>query len=325
MIQLVWLFLGVAAAVPVLVGLFLLFCFFPLWLQAKATAVPLGFWEMGMIRLRGLAPQRILEAMVSLAKAGEAVTRADLETHMLSGGHLEPVVEGLISAGKAGLGVGFHDLAAIDLAGRDVRSAIASRVNPTVLVCPPERSGQTMISGVCQDGIRLGVKARVTVRTNLARLIGGAGEQTIGARVGEGIVAAIGRAVSHKDILAQPERISQYLLARGLDSGTCFEILSVDIADVTVLDNVGARLIAARAEADKKIAQAQAEMRRAAAAAQQQEMRAETVNSFAAVVAARSGMPLAAAAAFRDANIGRTRPLAALGANRLRWQWQVDR
>lgn len=316
------LLIGIVAA-PLLTGFFLLVRFFPLWLQAKASGVPVGLWDMWMMRLRKLDPEQIVQTMIALTKAGIAVEHESMEAHVLSGGHLAPVVDALISAHKAGLEVSFPQVAAIDLAGRDVRNAVVNRVNPKVLVCPPERSGLDMISGVCQDGIRLGVKARVTVRTNLARLVGGAGEQTVLARVGEGIVAAIGRTLSHKEILARPEIISEHLLSRGLDSGTFFEILSVDIADVEVMDNVGARLQAARAETDKKIAQAHAEIRRATAVAAQHEMKAETLGSYSAVVKAKAAMPLAAASAFREANVGSPRPWPALAGGRLRWQWRA--
>lgn len=315
-------------AVPLLlgVGFAAVFArFLPLWAQAKASAVPVSLLQMWMMTLRRVDPRQLVTSLVALSKAGLHVPAADLETHLLSGGSLAAVTEALIRAHKAGLDMDFRRLAAIDLAGRDVAAAVTSRVHPKVLMCPTAESGLPDISGVCQDGVRLGVRARATVRTNLARLVGGAGEETIVARIGEGIVAAIGRAASHKDILARPETISEYLLRRGLDSGTCFEILSLDIADVDVKDNIGARLQAAQAETDKKIAQAQAEVRRAAAVAAHTEMQAQTVGSYAAVVAARASMPAAAAAAFRQANVGRRRPLATLLGNRLRWRWWSDR
>ena len=315
-------FLAVAAvaALAGLVGLALLFKFFNLWLQAKATGIGVSLLDMGFMWLRHVDPTRVVQSMIALSKAGVEVTRGQLETHVLSGGNLDSVTEALISAQKASLGVDFQQLAAMDLAGRNVASAVRARVNPKVLACPSEKKeGKAHISGVCQDGIRLGVRARVTVRTNLARLVGGAGEETIMARVGEGIVAAIGRAASHKDVLQRPELISQHLLAHGLDSGTCFEILSVDIADVDVLDNIGARLQSAQAETDKKIAQAHAEIRRAAAVAVQGEMHARTMDMHAAVVAARASLPLASASAFREANFGRRRAWPQTVNARLRW------
>jgi len=299
--------------------------FLPLWLQAKASGVPVSFLDMCMMRLRRVDPALVTNCLIALHKAGIAVLRVDAETHLLSGGDLGAVTDALIRAHKAGLGMDFPRLAAIDLAGRNVVTAVAARVNPKVLLCPPQGAPLPALYGVCRDGIRLGVRARATVRTNLNRLVGGAGEDTIVARIGEGIVGAIGRAASHKDILARPETISEHLLQRGLDSGTCFEILSMDIADVDVVDNVGARLQGVQAETDKKIAQAHAEIRRAAAVAAQAEMKAQTLGSYASVVTARASMPLAAAAAFREANVGMSRPLSAVASSRLRWQWWVNR
>ena len=299
--------------------------FFPLWLQARASGVPVSFVDMCMMRLRRVDPVLVTNCLIALHKAGIPVQRADAETHLLSGGNLGGVTDALIRAHKAGLGMDFPRLAAIDLAGRDVLAAVSARVNPKVLLCPPQGSPLPALYGVCRDGIRLGIRARATVRTNLSRLVGGAGEDTIVARIGEGIVGAIGRAASHKEILARPETISEHLLQRGLDSGTCFEILSMDIADVEVVDNIGARLQGTQAETDKKIAQAQAEIRRAAAVAAQTEMKAQTLGSYASVVAARASMPLAAAAAFREANVGVSRPLSAVASSRLRWQWWVNR
>ena len=313
--------LGGMILVALLVAGVLLASFLPLWIQAKATAIPVSLLDMACMRLRRVDPGLVVNTLVSLTKAGIPVQRAELEAQILSGGHLERVGEALISAHKAGLNVSFHQLAAIDLAGRDVLSAVNHRVNPRVLVCPPPNSKLSVISGVCQDGVRLGVRARITVRTNLERLVGGAGEETVLARVGEGIVGAIGRAASHKEILSSPETITGHLLDRGLDSGTCFEILSVDIAGVDVMDNVGARLQSFQAETDKKIAQARAEIRRAAAVAVQQEMRAETLKSQSNVVMATATLPLASASAFRESNIGVPRPWSAPRPGRLPWQW----
>jgi uncharacterized protein YqfA (UPF0365 family) len=298
--------------------------FLPLWLQAKASGVPVSILDMWMMRLRLVDPLLVVTCLIALSKAGIRVEVPDLEAHLLSGGNLGAVTEGLIRAQKAGLDMDFRRLAAIDLAGRNVRAAVENRVHPKVLLCPAGGE-QGEITGVCQDGVRLGVRMRATVRTDLNRLVGGAGEETIVARIGEGIVAAIGRAASHKDILARPEVISAYLLARGLDSGTCFDILSLDVADVEVKDNIGARLQAVQAETDKKIAQARAEIRRAAAVAVQTEMRAETLASYAAVVSARAAMPFAAAAAFREANVGVRRPLPGMVNSRLRWLWRPER
>lgn len=312
---------GAVLAVLLVIGS-LLARFFPLWIQAKATAVPVSLLDMVSMRLRKVDPALVVQTLISLTKAGVPAATDELEAHFLSGGRLERVGGALISAHKAGLGVSFRQLAAMDLAGRDVLAAVEGRVNPRVLVCPPAKSKLAAISGVCQDGVRLGVRARITVRTNLERLVGGAGEETVLARVGEGIVAAIGRSGSHKEILARPELIAEHLLGRGLDSGTSFEILSVDIAGVDVMDNVGARLQSFQAETDKKIAQARAEIRRATAVAAQLEMRAETLDSYAGVVVAKASLPLASAAAFRESNIGIPRPWPAPRPGRLSWQWR---
>jgi uncharacterized protein YqfA (UPF0365 family) len=297
--------------------------FFGLWLRAKAAGMPVSVFTLAMARLRGLNPEFLIDCLITLWNAGLEVDLDDLEAHVLCGGHLGAVVDAAISADKAGLDVTFRHLAAIDLAGRDVVDAVNTRVNPKVLVCPPQDVGHGTISGVARDGIRLEAKARVTIRTNLERLVGGAGEETVIARVGEGIVTAIGRADSHREILERPELISDCVLARGLDSGTCFEILSVDIADVDVVDNVSARLKSSQAEADKRIAQAKAEIRRAAAVAVHQEMKARTTESESRVKAARSTVPLGVAAAFEEANLGRHRPLPHSVNPRMRWQARV--
>jgi uncharacterized protein YqfA (UPF0365 family) len=294
--------------------------FFRLWVEAKAVGLPVTIFGMMMMRLRGIQPAPVVELMKSLWKAGIEVPLGDMETHILAGGDLHAVAEAAIASEKADLGMNFRSIAAIDLAGRDVVDAVKTHVNPKVLLCPPPGQGQSGISGVAQDGIRLAARARVTVRTQLGRLVGGAGEQTIIARVGEGIVAAIGSAESHREILEHPERISEYLLERGLDSGTCFEILSVDIADVDVLDNVAARLQSQQAAADTRIAQANAEMRRAAAIASRQEMKARTVEMEGRVTAAKSTVPLAVSSAFVEANMGSQKPLVKTHNYRLRWK-----
>lgn len=294
--------------------------FFRIWIEAKAVGLPVTLFGLMMMRLRRIAPGPVVELMKSLWKSGIEVPLADMETHILAGGDLRAVVDAAIAADKADLGMDFRSIAAIDLAGRDVVDAVKTHVNPKVLLCPPAGSGLTGISGVARDGIRMAARTRVTVRTQLGRLVGGAGEQTIIARVGEGIVAAIGAAESHRDILEHPERISAYLLERGLDSGTCFEILSVDIADVDVLDNVSARLKSQQAEADTRIAQANAEMRRAAAIAARQEMKARTVEMEGRVTAAKSTVPLAVSSAFVEANMGSQRPLVKTHNYRLRWK-----
>lgn len=309
-----------ALLAPLLACAVLFAMFFNLWLRAKATGLPVSVFGLALARLRGLNPEYIVDCMIAVWNAGLQVPMEDLEAHVLCGGNLRAVADAVISAEKAGLEVGFRELAAIDLAGRDVVDAVNARVSPKVLVCPPVKSGLTAISAVARDGIQLAAKARVTVRTDLSRLVGGAGEETIVARVGEGIVTAIGRAASHRDILERPELISECVLARGLDSGTCFEVLSVDIADVDVLDNVAARLRSSQADADKRIAQAKAEIRRAAAIASQQEMKARTTESEGQVTAAKSIVPLGVAAAFEEANLGNRRPLAHSVNPRMRWR-----
>lgn len=315
--------LYILAAVVIIVALVvagIALVFLNLWIQARASGVRVGIVEMLMMRLRGLRPANIIHALITLEKAGMGTSAANVEAHLLAGGNIGAVVRALISAAKADLDVSFDRIAGIDLAGRDVVDAVETHVNPKVLLCPAPEDKLEVISGVCQDGIRIGSRARITVRTRLDRLVGGAGESTIVARVGEGIVAAIGRAAKHTDILENPDRISRYLLERSLDSGTTFEIISVDIADVDVLDNIGARLQSVQAETDKRIAQARAEMRRAAAVAVHQEMQARTTKSQGQVVAARAGLPLAEASALQETNMGRRRPYMALLNHAIRWQ-----
>ena len=292
---------------------------FKLWLQARMTGIKLGFIQMAMMRLRHVNPEQVMQTMIVLGKAGVDVTADAIETHILSGGDLPAVADAVVRASKADLGLSFQDVAAIDLAGRDVAEAVRTHVNPKVLVCPPPNSGMGYILGVCQDGIRLAATARVTVRTRLDRLVGGAGESTINARVGEGIVAAIGGAASHKNILENPERISEYILSRGLDNNTCFEILSVDIADVNVDENIGARLQSEQAESDKRVAQARAEVRRAAAVAATTEMKALTTEMESRVTGAKAVVPRGVAASLSEGNMGSPRPLPPSQNSRLLW------
>lgn len=299
---------------------------FPLWLEAKATGLQVSFLSLLLIQLRGLSPENIVSCLKVMRKAGIDVEASDLESHQLAGGHLDRLQDATVAAHKAGLRLGFREMAAIDLAGRDIRDAIDSHVNPKVLICPPQtaRGGgeQNTISGVAKDGIRLAVRAKVTVRTRIDKLVGNAGEATVVARVGEGIVTAIGQAQSHRNILERPELISQAILERGLDSATCFEILSVDIADVDVVDNIAARLTTARAEADKRIARARSEERRAAAVATRQEMQSRTVGMEAKVTQAQAELPLAVAQACNQENLGSPRPIRHLLPGTLRWQSQ---
>jgi uncharacterized protein YqfA (UPF0365 family) len=272
------------------------------------------------MRLRRVDPNLVVSCLVPLAKAGVDVTPQELEAHLLAGGSLPAVTNALISAQKAGLDVGFPEVAALDLAGRDVHAAVEGHVTPQVITCPSATDHEAVIAGVCQDGVRVGAKARVTVRTDLSRLVGGAGVDTIAARVGQGVVSSIGRAKSHKEILESPELIAQAILERGLDSGTCFEILSVDVLNVDVMDNVGARLQSARADTDKRIAQAHAEARRAAAVAVHREMQARTVGMESRVVGASARIPLGVAHAFRHAKLGTRTPIRPPINTRARWQ-----
>jgi uncharacterized protein YqfA (UPF0365 family) len=317
----------VAAAVGgavLLVFAVIIALFFNLWLQAKASGVPVTFLEMAMMRLRRINPAMVVGSAVPMYKAGLDVDMLDIQAHVLAGGNLDAVTDALIRADKADLGMDFRTLAAIDLAGRDVLDAVRTHVQPKVISCPSPTSGLRGISGVCKDGIRLSVTARITVRTRLDRLVGGAGEETIIARVGEGIVATIGKAETHKVLLEHPELISQRLLERGLDSGTAFEILSVDVADIDVEENIGARLISERAHSDKMVAQAMAEMRRAAAVAAHTEMRARTCESRSRVVSAKAVVPRAAAAAFLEKNLGCKSRLPATVNNRIRWRSAIE-
>ena len=312
--------LAALVLVPLLAYALVFVMFFSLWLEAKANGLPVTVLGMLLMRLRRVSPARIIQCMISLHNAGVRVTIGELEAHVLEGGGVEAVTDAAIAADKADLGVDFRAVAAIDLAGRDVVEAVNTCVNPKVLLCPPASADVKAISGVSKDGIRLEARARVTVRTQLTRLVGGAGEDTIVARVGEGIVAAIGRASSHREILEKPELISEYLLAKGLDSGTCYEIVSVDIADVDIVDNVEARLRSAQAMADKRIAQAQAEERRALAVAVRHEMLAKTTEMEGRVTAAKADVPLGLASAFSEANFGSRSPLVATINERMRWR-----
>lgn len=276
--------------------------FLGVWIQARASGVEVTYLHLLGMRLRRLDPRFIVEdCAVTLHKAGQRVPIDALEAHALSGGSLESVVAATIAADKAGLGISFAKLCAIDLAGRDVLGAVEAVVNPRVLTCPP--SASPPLQAVAKDGIRVQVRLRVTLRTNLDRLIGGANQDTVMARVGQGIVAAIGHSESHKQVLEFPEMISQYILDRGLDSGTSFEIVSVDIMDVDVLDNVGARLMEEQAVTDQQVAQARAEMRRAMAFAQTQEMHAEVRAMEAQLTANRANIPLALAGACRAGHL----------------------
>jgi uncharacterized protein YqfA (UPF0365 family) len=268
-----------------------------LWIEAIFAGVKVSIGDLVGMRLRKVNPAAVVRPLIAATKAGVSLTTRDLEAHYLSGGHVDRVVKALISADKANLGLHFQQAAAIDLAGRDVLEAVRVSVNPKVIDTP-------RVAAMAKDGIQLIATARVTVRANINRLVGGAGEDTILARVGEGIVSTIGSAPSHKAVLENPDSISKTVLAKGLDAGTAFEILSIDIADVDVGKNIGAELQTDQAEADKRIAQAKAEERRAMAIAVEQEMRAKVQEMRAHVVEAEAQVPLAMAEAFREGNLG---------------------
>ncbi len=282
--------------------------FFGIWLRAKIADAPVPFAKLIGMRLRKVPVGLIVDSRITAVKAGIPQNTDLLEAHFLSGGNVAHVVLALIAADKAGIKLDFNRACAIDLAikgtSKTVLEAVRTSINPKVIDCPNPTTGRVTIDAVARDGIGVKVRARVTVRSNLDRFVGGATEETIIARVGEGIVTSIGSALSYKDVLENPDRISKTVLQKGLDSGTAFEILSVDIADVDIGDNIGAKLQAEQAEADKVVAQAKAEMRRAAAVASEQEMKARTQEMRAKVVEAEAQVPQAMAEAFRSGNLG---------------------
>lgn len=292
----------IMSIVVIALGLVLLsvfFSFFPvmLWISALASGVRVGIFTLVAMRLRRVIPSRIVNPQIKATKAGLGLTINQLESHYLAGGNVDRVVNALIAAQRANIPLGFERAAAIDLAGRDVLQAVQMSVNPRVIETP-------IVSAVAKDGIEVKVKAKVTVRANIDRLVGGAGEETVIARVGEGIVSNVGSSSSHKDVLENPDSISRTVLDKGLDSGTAFEILSIDIADVDVGKNIGAQLQTEQAEADKRIAQAKAEERRAMAVALEQEMKAKVVEMRSRVVESESQVPLAMADALRTGKLG---------------------
>jgi uncharacterized protein YqfA (UPF0365 family) len=284
-------------AAILIISVFLSFVPIGLWISALAADVRVGIFYLVGMKLRRVPPARIVNALIKAEKAGLESSIDRLEAHYLAGGNVDRVVNALIAAHRAGIDLPFERAAAIDLAGRDVLQAVQMTVNPRVIETP-------IVAGVAQDGIELKAKARVTVRADIARLVGGAGEDTVIARVGEGIVTTIGSAVTHKVVLENPDLISRTVLAKGLDAGTAFEIVSIDIADVDVGSNIGARLRADQAEAEKRMAQAKAEERRAMAVAEEQEMKAETQRMRAKVVASEAEVPLALATALREGKLG---------------------
>lgn len=289
----------IAAGIGAIILLYILFYFIPvgLWFSALLSGVRISLLQLVLMRWRKVPPSIIVKAMINATKAGLKLTRDELEAQFLAGGNVINVVNALISADKANIDLDFNSATAIDLAGRDVFEAVQMSVNPKVIDTPP-------VTAVAKDGIQLIAKARVTVRASIKQLVGGAGEDTVLARVGEGVVSSIGSADSHKKVLENPDSISKVVLSRGLDSGTAFEILSIDIADVDIGKNIGAVLQIDQANADKNIAQAKAEERRAMAVATEQEMKAKAQEARAKVIEAEAEIPMAISEAFRSGNLG---------------------
>ncbi len=291
------IYLVVAVGVILVIWLFFYFVPLGLWFSAVFARVYVPIWQLIGMRIRKVPPSIILNNLVSATKAGLKLNADDLEAHYLAGGNVKQVVNALISADKANIPLDFKAGTAIDLAGRNVFEAVQMSVNPKVINTPP-------VTAVAKDGIQLICKARVTVRANIRQLVGGAGEETVLARVGEGIVSSIGSAISHKSVLENPDNISKVVLNKGLDAGTAFEILSIDIADIDIGKNIGAVLQMDQANADKNIAQAKAEEKRAMAVAVEQEMKAKAQEARAKVIEAEVQIPLAMAEAFRSGNLG---------------------
>ena len=294
------IFAPVALLVGLIVALGIFFYYVPvfLWFSALVSGVHVSLMQLFLMRIRKVPPTVIVQALIEAHKAGlQNIRRDDLEAHYLAGGHVQKVVHALVSANKANINLTFQMATAIDLAGRDVFEAVQMSVNPKVIDTPP-------VTAVAKNGIQLIAKARVTVRANIRQLVGGAGEETVLARVGEGIVSSIGSSESHERVLENPDSISKVVLSKGLDSGTAFEILSIDIADIDVGKNIGAALQMDQANADKNIAQAKAEERRAMAVALEQEMKAKAQEARARVIEAEAEVPKAMAEAFRNGNLG---------------------
>ncbi len=291
-----WIIIVVAS----IIGLWIILYFIPigLWFTALLSGVRISLLQLILMRWRKVPPNIIVRSMIEAIKAGlEYIKRDELEAHYLAGGHVEQVIHALVSASKANIDLTFQMATAIDLAGRDVLEAVKMSVNPQVINTPP-------VTAVAKDGIQLIAKARVTVRANIKQLVGGAGEETVLARVGEGIVSSIGSSKSHKEVLENPDYISRIVLEKGLDAGTAFEILSIDVADIDIGKNIGAVLQMDQANADKNIAQAKAEERRAMAVATEQEMKAKAQEARAKVIEAEVQIPLAMAHAFESGNLG---------------------
>jgi len=278
--------------------------YFGLWLQSYMTGAGVGLMQLIGMSLRKVSPAAMVRAKIMATQAGLDIATRELESHFLAGGNVATVVRALIAADRADIELAWKRAAAIDLAGRNVLEAVQTSVNPMVIDAPDPRAGRTTVDAIAKDGIQLKAKARVTVRACLERLVGGATEETIIARVGEGIVTTIGSANTHKDVLENPDQISKMVLSKGLDANTAFEILSIDIADIDVGENIGARLQSEQAEADKRLRQAEAEGRRAMAVAREQEMKAAIQENRSKVVLAEAEVPKAIAQAFREGNLG---------------------
>jgi len=294
----------VVIVIVVLIFLGIFFYFLKVWVRALAAGAHVSLFNLVGMKLRGIKPVIIVDAKIMATKAGLVVSTNEMEAHYLAGGSVAKVVRALIAADKANIELSFKKACAIDLAGRDIRQAVATSVDPRVIDCPDPEKGKSTVDAVAMDGIQLMAKARVTIRANLDRLVGGATEATIIARVGEGIVTSIGSAETYKKVLENPDMISERVLAKGLDAGTAFEILSIDIADVDVGKNIGAELQQRQAQADLEIAKAKAEERRAMAVAHEQEMKARVQEMRAKVVEAEAEVPRAMAQAFREGNLG---------------------
>lgn len=310
--SILFLLMLLVVGITLLIFIGFILYFFKVWIRAWSSHASVSLANLIGMKLRGIPPSLIVDARIRLVKAGLELNTNQLEAHYLAGGHVIHVVQALIAADKANIELTFQRAAAIDLAGRDVYDAVRTSVNPKVIDCPNPEKGAAMLDAVAKDGIRLLVKARVTVRANLERLVGGATEETIIARVGQGIVSAIGSSPTYKDVLENPDHISRKVLQSGLDAQTAFEIVSIDIADVSVagvsgareVANVGALLETERAEADKKLRQAEAEGRRAMAVANEQEMKARVQEMQAKVVEAQAEVPMAVADALRAGKLG---------------------
>lgn len=299
-----WIVLIIFAVLCAIIAIVIFFSFIQLWIQSFLTGARISIFDLIGMKLRKVDYGMIVRQKIALVQAGVKINTEDLEAHFLARGNVPKTATAVIAAHKAGMDLMWKTAAAIDLAGRDILKAVQTSVNPMVIDCPDPGKGQPTLDGVCHDGIQLRAKARVTVRTKLDRLVGGATEETIIARVGEGIVKAIGTAKDYREVLANPNLISQVVLQNSLDSQTAFEIVSIDVVEIFVGENVGAKLQEVRAATDLKVAQANAEQRRAAAVAREQEMRAAVEENRAKVVLAEAEVPLAISQAFREGRLG---------------------